>query len=170
MERLFPSTTAPPLPLWRQAQVADFSHPPPPPPPWPAPPWGSLPTTEPSHEPESHQSQRSRRRIVMVRALDPDHLLRHELPSEPGPRFRPTRSYDSDDSLESYASSKSRRSRTAHTLPEPPATTQPLTQNPPLSSFRGGTATNAFVLCVTSTHRIRWRPAPLSSVWTHTRM
>jgi hypothetical protein len=44
MEVLFPPTIAPtpPLPAWRQAQMADLNRPPPPPSPWPPPPWGTI--------------------------------------------------------------------------------------------------------------------------------
>ena len=81
----------------------------------------------------------------MIRVIDPDHLLRHEPPPAPGPRLQPTQGYESDDSLESYTSSKPRRPRShqPHT-PTEPSTTQPPTSDAPLSSFRGGTATNAF--------------------------
>ena len=44
----------------------------------------------------------------MIRAIDPDNLLKHE--PEPGQRPLPTKDYDSDDSPpESYASTKERR-------------------------------------------------------------
>jgi hypothetical protein len=144
MQRLFPSEFAPPLPAWRQAQVDALPTPPTRPPPWPAPAWGANPQPEPSHEPDSYLSHRTGHRTVMIRAIDPDHLLRHEPPSAPGPRLRPTQGYESDDSLESYASHKSRRSRLQRALPDPTTHAQPMPQNTSLSSFRGGTAANAF--------------------------
>ncbi len=119
MKRLFPSEFAPPLPAWRQAQVDAISTPPTPPPPWPAPAWGANPNPELSHEPDSYLSHRNGRRTATIRATDPDHLLRHEPPPAPGPRLRPTLGYESDDSLESYASHKSRRFRLQRTLPDP---------------------------------------------------
>jgi hypothetical protein len=91
MERLLPSSLPPPLPTWRQAQVDTLSAPPLPPPPWPALAWGSNPNIEPSHEPNSYLSHRNGRRTAMIRAIDPDHLLRHEPPPAPGLRImRPT--------------------------------------------------------------------------------
>ena len=83
----------------------------------------------------------------MIRAIDPDHLLRHEPPPAPGPRLPPTQGYASDDSLESYASAKrqhARKPRRARAPEDPPATAQPQPLQAPLSSFRGGTAANAF--------------------------
>jgi hypothetical protein len=80
----------------------------------------------------------------MIRAIDPDHLLHHEPPPAPGPRLRSTQGYESDDSLESYASHKSRRSRLHRTLPKPTTHAQPLPQNTSLSSFRDGMVANAF--------------------------
>jgi hypothetical protein len=80
----------------------------------------------------------------MIRALDPDHLLRHEPPTAPGPHLMHTQGYESDDSLESYASTKSRRTRTPRAPEDSPATIQPPPSQAPLSSFRGGTAANAF--------------------------
>jgi hypothetical protein len=85
MQRLFPSEFAPPLPAWRQAQVDALSAPPTRPPPWPAPAWGTNPPPEPSHEPDSYLSHRNGRRTAMIRAIDPDHLLRHEPPPAPTP-------------------------------------------------------------------------------------
>jgi hypothetical protein len=111
MQRLFPSEYAPPLPAWRQAQVDALSTPPTLLPPWPAPAWGANPQPEPSHEPDSYLSHRNGRRTAMIRAIDPDHLLRHEPPPAPGPRRLPTQDYASDDSLESYASSKRQQDR-----------------------------------------------------------
>jgi hypothetical protein len=107
-EVLFPSTAAPtpPLPAWRQAQQTDLILPPLPPSPWPAPPWGSTPAAEPSCEPDSYLTHRNGRRTVMIRALDPSNLLKHEL--APGLRPPPTKDYDSDDLLASYASTKTR--------------------------------------------------------------
>ncbi len=100
MEVLFPPTVAP-LPAWRQAQQAETLRPLLPPSPWPAPPWGSTPTTEPSSEPDPHLSRRNNRRAVMIRALDPSNLLKHDPAPAPGPRPMPTKDYNSDDSLES---------------------------------------------------------------------
>ena len=74
----------------------------------------------------------------MTRVQDPSNLLKHEPAS--GLRPLPTKDYDSDDSLESYASTKQRRSR----KPRPTSSA-----NPPqhyasnVSSFRGGMASNA---------------------------
>ena len=79
----------------------------------------------------------------MIRAIDPDHLLRHEPPPAPGPRLLPTQGYESDDSLESYASAK-RKPRHTRAPEDPPATALPQPAQAPLSSFRGGTAANAF--------------------------
>jgi hypothetical protein len=149
MERLFPPTAAPtpPLPAWRQAQIADLDRPSLPPAPWPPNPWGSTPATEPSREPDSYLSHRNGRRTAMIRAIDPDHLLRHEPPSAPGPRPVPTQDYDSDDSLQSYASATARRPRTLRILKVQeavPSTTQPQSPTTPPSSFRGGNAVSAF--------------------------
>ncbi len=71
----------------------------------------------------------------------PDHLLKHEPPTAPDPHPQPTKDYDSDDSLESYASTKKRRSRKPRADPaaDPP---QHYASN--VSSFRGGAASNAF--------------------------
>jgi hypothetical protein len=81
----------------------------------------------------------------MIRAVDPDHLLRHEPPPAPGPRLPPTQGYASDDSLESYASAKRQHARKPRRTPEDsPATALPPPSQAPLSSFRGGTAANAF--------------------------
>ncbi len=129
MEQLLPSSLPPSLPTWRQAQVDALLAPPLPPPPWPAPAWGSNPDIEPSHEPDSHLSRRNGRRTVMIRAIDPDHLLRHEPPPAPGPRRLPTQDYASDDSLESYASAKTRRTRVPK---DPPATAQPQPSQAPV--------------------------------------
>jgi hypothetical protein len=83
----------------------------------------------------------------MIRAIEPDHLLRHEPPPAPGPHLPPTQAYASDDSLESYASAKRQRARKprhACAHEDHPATAQPQPSQAPLSSFRGGTTANAF--------------------------
>jgi hypothetical protein len=95
---------------------------------------GLDPAAKPSCEPDSRLTNHHSRRTVMIRALDPDHLLKHEPP--PGPRPLPTKDYDSDDSLANYASTKTRRSR----KPRAPSLHYAAT----VSSFRGGTASNAF--------------------------
>jgi hypothetical protein len=115
MEVLFPPTVAP-LPARRQTQQAELRSPPLPPSPWPAPPWGSTPATEPSSEPDSHLSHRNNRRTVLIRALDPSNLLTHETAPAHGPSPLPTKDYNSDDSLESYVSTK-RRSLSPSTQP-----------------------------------------------------
>jgi hypothetical protein len=99
----------------------------------PPPPWGSNPAAEPSCEPDFHLAHRNGRRTVMIRALDPSNLLKHEPP--PGLRPLPTKDYDSDDSLAGYASTKARRSR----KPRAPSLHYAATA----SSFRGWTASNA---------------------------
>ncbi len=146
MERLFPITAAPTpsLSAWRQAQVAELNRPALPPAPWPPNPWGSTPATEPSREPDSYLSHRNPQRTVMIRVIDPDHLLNHEPPPAPGPRPLPTRDYDSDDSLESYSTAKARRPHTPRIQEAFPSTTQPPSPTTPPSSFRGGQAVNAF--------------------------
>jgi hypothetical protein len=111
MKHLLPSSIPPSLPAWRRAQVDALSTPPLPPPPWPAPAWGSTANPEPSDEPDSYLAHRNGRRTAVIRAIDPDHLLRHEPPPAPGPRLMPTQGYESDDSLEFYASAKPRRTR-----------------------------------------------------------
>jgi hypothetical protein len=148
MERLFPPTMAPPppLPAWRQAQRIALDRPPLPTSPWPPPPWGSSPATEQSHEPDSLSSRRNGPQVRMIRVLDPDHMFRHEPPPAPGPRPLPTRDYDSDDSLESYVSTKSRRlpAPAPRALKESTSSSRSLNHSTPPSSFRGGTAANAF--------------------------
>jgi hypothetical protein len=73
-----PQISASPLPAWRQAQRdALASAPPAQPTPWPAPLWDSESSSEPSHEPDSRHSHRKGLRTTIIRAHDPDNLLRH---------------------------------------------------------------------------------------------
>jgi hypothetical protein len=121
-DALFPPRQPPPdPPAWRQAQAAELARPVIPTP-WTLPTFHASSSAETDPECEPHPHRRSYR-TVMIRALDPDHLLRHE------PRD------DDDDSngspRESFATNKTARFR-------------PRTYASTLSSFRGGTAANAF--------------------------
>jgi hypothetical protein len=78
-------------------------------------------------------------RTAMICAIDADHLLKHE--PEPCQRPQPTKDYDSDDSLESYASTQQPRSRKPRA---DPAAEPPLHYASNASSVREGMASNAF--------------------------
>ena len=96
------------------------------------------PLQTPAPNPNPHPTFRRGYRTATIRALDPDHLLRHEPP--PHANTYPPEENDTDDSddppLTSFATGK-----TARLLPTNYAST--------LSSFRGGTAANAFFRCGT---------------------
>jgi hypothetical protein len=72
-----------PLPPWRQAQVDALASIPAPPVPWTTPTWGAS-CTDPEGEPTPYLEHRRGYRTAFIRALDPDHLLRHEPKRPPG--------------------------------------------------------------------------------------
>jgi hypothetical protein len=103
-------------------------------------------------------------RTAMIHTLDPDHLLHHE-PERPRNAAQPPEP-DSDDSgndspMEHYASPK-KQSRRSSRRRAPTAAHYASSA----SSFRGGTAVNAF--CATPTATTHSRYNPLSSAWTRT--
>ncbi len=127
-----------PLPPWRQAQLDALAAAPAPATPW------TLPTpiaahADPDCEPVPASNSRPRHRTVYIRAIDPDHLLRHEPEL---PRFarlpEPDGETSEDDSpMEHYASPKPRSRRSNHLNRVKHYASS-------ASSFRGGTAVNAF--------------------------
>jgi hypothetical protein len=130
-----------PPPLWRQAQIDALAATPATSVPWIAPTWGAS-CTDPDREPVPYLEHRRGRRTVFIRAIDPDNLLRHERerpPHEPRPPEPDPDDSNDDSPMEHYVSPKkqSRRSgrrrgaNAAHYASS-------------ISSFRGGTAVNAF--------------------------
>ncbi len=128
------------IPPWRQAQLDALAAAPAPATPW------TLPTptamhADPDNEPVPHADHRPGHRTVFIRALDPDHLLRHE-PEGSRPAQTPapnTEDSDEDSPMASYASPKPRSRRSGHGR-----TRTAKHYASTASSFRGGTAVNAF--------------------------
>ncbi len=82
-DALFPPRQSPPdPPAWRQAQAAELLTRSIIPTPWTLPTWQpfSSAETDPDREPHPYLSHRRGYRKATIRALDPDHLLRHETP------------------------------------------------------------------------------------------
>jgi hypothetical protein len=91
--KLLDSPPLPPPP-WCQALIDALRSTPAPPLPWTAPTWGAS-FTDPDSEPIPYLEHRRGHRTAFIRALDPDHLLRHESEC---PRPTPPPEPDSDDS------------------------------------------------------------------------
>jgi hypothetical protein len=124
----------PPPPVWQVAQEAELTRPIVPTP-WTRPTWQtSSSDAGPDREPDPYLSHRRGYRTATIRALDPDHLLRHEPPPHSNiyPPYDDDSQDDSDDS------------------PRTSFATHKIARNPPRSSasapssFRGGTTANAF--------------------------
>jgi hypothetical protein len=126
-----------PIPPWRQAQLDALAAAPAPALPW------TLPTptaahADPDNEPVPQVDNRPGHRTVFIRALDPDHLLRHE-PEGPRPPKPNTEDSDEDSPMASYAAPKPRSRGSRHGRTR---TAKHYVST--ASSFRGGTAVNAF--------------------------
>jgi hypothetical protein len=126
---LFPpcSHPTPPPPDWRLAQETELNRPVVPTP-WTIPTWQPS-SSDPDREPAPrvpYLSHRRGYRTATIRALDPDNLLRHEPPPHPN-----TYDDDSNDSPRESFATAFRQHR-------------PNQYASALSSFRGGTAANAF--------------------------
>ena len=128
---------------WRQAQVdaADaLAQTPVPPVPWTAPTWGAR-CTDPDGEPVPYLEHPRGHRTAFICALDPVNLLRHE-PERPRSERPPElneKDSDGDSPMEHYASPKKQSRRSGRSRPNTAAH-----YASSASSFRGGTAVNAF--------------------------